>query len=38
MMGGIGFMTSAAHRDEDIDRTVEAFEKSIASLRDERVI
>ena len=38
MMGGIGFMTSAAHRDEDIDRTVEAFENSIAALREERVI
>ena len=38
MMGGIGFMTSAAHRDEDIDRTVEAFEKSIAAMREERFI
>ena len=38
MMGGIGFMTSAAHRDEDIDRTVGAFENSIVALREERVI
>ncbi len=38
MMGGIGFMTSAAHRDEDVDRTVEAFERSLVALREERFI
>ena len=35
MMGGIGFMVSATHRDEDIDRTAEAFERSLIALRDE---
>ena len=35
MMGGIGFMVSATHRDEDIDRTAEAFERSLTALRDE---
>jgi glutamate-1-semialdehyde 2,1-aminomutase len=38
MMGGIGFLTSAAHRDKDIDRTIEAFEKSVSALREERFI
>ena len=38
MMGGIGFMVSAAHREEDIDRTSAAFERALAALREERVI
>ena len=38
MMGGIGFMVSAAHREEDIDRTSAAFERALAALREERVV
>ena len=38
MMGGIGFMVSSAHGEEDIDRTVEAFERSLAALREEGVV
>jgi glutamate-1-semialdehyde 2,1-aminomutase len=38
MFGGIGFMTSAAHTDAQIDRTVEAFERSLVALRDEGYI
>lgn len=38
MMGGIGFMVSSAHREQDIDRTVEAFENAIGALRSEAVI
>ncbi len=38
MFGGIGFMTSAAHTDDQIDRTVEAFERSLVALRDEGYI
>ena len=38
MMGGIGFMVSAVHSDDDVDRTAEAFERSLAALRDEQVI
>ncbi len=35
MMGGIGFMVSASHREEDIDTTTGAFERSLVALRDE---
>ena len=38
MMGGIGFMVSAVHEDEHIDRTVEAFERALPALRDEQII
>ncbi len=38
MMGGIGFMVSAVHSSEDVDRTAEAFERSLAALRGEQVI
>ena len=38
MFGGIGFMTSAAHTDDQVDRTVEAFERSLVALRDEGYI
>ena len=38
MMGGIGFMVSAVHEDEHIDQTVEAFERALGALRDERII
>jgi len=35
MFGGIGFLTSAAHTEHQIDFTVEAFERSVVSLREE---
>ena len=38
MMGGIGFMVSAVHSDDYVDRTAESFERSLAALRDEQVI
>ena len=37
-MGGIGFMVSAAHSEGDIDRTGEAFERAVTSMREERVV
>ena len=36
--GGIGFMVSAAHAEEDIDRTGEAFERALTALREEQVV
>ena len=38
MMGGIGFMVSSAHREEEVDRTVGAFERSLAALREEGLV
>ena len=38
MMGGIGFMVSAVHCEDDIDLTAEAFERALIALREERVI
>ena len=38
MMGGIGFIVSAAHREEDVDRTAIAFEGSLQALRSEGVV
>ena len=38
VMGGIGFMVSAVHEDEQIDQTAEAFERALGALRDEQVI
>ena len=38
MLGGIGFMVSAVHGEEEIDRTVEAFERALVALREERVV
>ena len=35
MMGGIGFMVSAAHTEDEVDRTTEAFERALAALRAE---
>jgi vacuolar-type H+-ATPase subunit B/Vma2 len=32
MMGGIRFMVSAVHREMDIDRTADSFERSFVSL------
>jgi glutamate-1-semialdehyde 2,1-aminomutase len=38
MFGGIGFMTSAAHTEEQVERTVAAFERSLVAIRDEGYI
>ena len=38
MMGGIGFIVSAAHREEDVERTAVAFERSLQALRSEGAI
>ena len=38
LMIGTGFMVSAVHTDEHIDRTIEAFEKTLVSLRDEGAV
>ena len=38
MMGGIGFMLSAAHTENEIGRTAEAFERALTALRDDGVI
>ena len=37
MMGGIGFIVSAAHREEDVNRTAIAFEGALQALRSEGV-
>ena len=37
-LGGIGFMVSAVHTEEEIDRTGEAFERALSALREERVV
>ncbi len=38
MMGGIGFMVSAVHEEEQIDSTAEAFERALAALRDDGMV
>ena len=38
MMGGIGFMVSSAHTENDVDRTADAFERSLDALRLEGMI
>lgn len=38
MSGGLGFMVSAVHTEEQIDRTVDAFERALAGLREEGVV
>lgn len=38
MMGGIGFMVSAVHHEDVIDRTVGAFERALGALREDRVL
>ncbi len=38
MLGGIGFMVSAVHEEEHVDRTVEAFENALGALREEGVV
>ena len=38
VMGGQVFMVSSAHTEEQIDRTVEAFEASLRDLRAEGIV
>ena len=38
MSGALGFMVSAVHSDDQIDRTVDAFESALASIREEAVV
>jgi len=38
MMGGVGFMLSAEHSDEQIDRTTDAFERALVAMRDDGVL
>ena len=38
MMGGIGFMLSAAHSEDDVDRTTEAFGQALVALREDGVV
>lgn len=38
MMGGRGFLVSAAHRAQDIELTVDAFEQSLLDLKQEAAI
>ena len=38
MMGGIGFIVSAAHEEKDIDDTVDGFERALHALRAESVV
>ena len=38
IMGGIGFMVSSAHREEDIDRTADSFERALVALREEALV
>ena len=38
MSGGLGFMVSAVHTEEQVDRTVDAFESALANLREEGVV
>ena len=38
MMGGRAFLTSSAHDEQTVDRTVEAFSRSLNDLRDEGAI
>ena len=38
IMGRGAFIVSAAHREQDVDRTVEAFEEALGALRRESVV
>ena len=37
-MGGVGMLVSAAHREEDIDRTADSFERALRLLRADGMI
>ena len=37
VMGGRGFIVSAAHREQDVDRTLAAFEECLASMRSDNL-
>ena len=38
LMGGTGAMTSSVHTEEQLERTVEAFENALSALREEGVV
>ena len=38
MMGGIGFIVSAAHDEKDIDETAAGFERALQALRADGVV
>ena len=38
MLGGIGFIVSAVHEEQQIDRTAEAFERALVALREDGVV
>ena len=38
LMGGSGGFTSGVHTDEDIDRTIKAFETSVREMKAEGLI
>ena len=38
MMGGIGFMVSPVHTKNHIEKTLDAFEKSITAIQEEGLI
>ena len=38
VMGGQVFMVSAAHTEEQIDRTIQAFEDSLRELREDGIV
>jgi hypothetical protein len=35
---GAGLMVSSAHTDSDVDRTVEAFRRTLRAMKDEGVV
>jgi glutamate-1-semialdehyde aminotransferase len=37
-MGGRGCIVSATHTEQDIDRTVEAYEDALSAMRNEGII
>ncbi len=38
VMGGRGFIVSAAHREQDIDKTLAAFERCLAGMRQDNLV
>ncbi|MCZ6867788.1 MAG: aminotransferase class III-fold pyridoxal phosphate-dependent enzyme [Chloroflexi bacterium] len=38
IMGGRGFIVSAAHREQDVDKTLAAFERCLSSMRQENLV
>ena len=38
MLGGIGFLVSATHQEDQIDQTVDAFERALGALRKDGIV